>query len=134
MKRAAAIVLVLGGVLPACSGDPPAADFSGRWLFSDTDPECEHPYTRCWVQIDQRDDRATLRAWGEGDDWTCDGRGTIEGNRLRFRWAGRQKNWRGWAEFELREGEIRATHRRDAVSSEIQRCRGRRHSGETRSR
>ena len=120
MRRAAAVLLL---ALSACGER--VSDFSGRWLMSETDPECAHAYSRCWVEIEQRGDRVTLRARGEGGDWTCDGRGEVLGKRLRFRWLGERKNWRGWAEVERTGDELRGTYGREDVSAPgVQYCKG----------
>lgn len=129
MKRALFVtglaLLAAGGWWLAGSAGRKAPDFSGRWLMHETDPECKHSYSRCTVEIDQRGDRVTLRAWGEGNDWTCEGRGVVENGRLKFRWMGQQKNWRGWAEWERRGDEVRGTYQRDdTAGAAVQYCRG----------
>lgn len=111
-------------VMAAGCGGPAATDYSGLWLMHETDAECKHAYSRCTLKVEQRGDRVTVRSWGEGNDWTAEGRGSVEGGRLRFRWMGAAKSWRGWAELERRGDELRGTYRREDADAPVQFCRG----------
>ena len=103
---------------------PPPPNFAGTWFMHETDKECEHDYSTCWLEIIQNGDRVTIHAWAEDNDWTCDGRGEIKDGKLTFRWAGSKKNWRGTATVEMIDGELRGTYFRDAENSGVQYCRG----------
>lgn len=123
MKRA---WLVLALAIAGCGEQRKCADFSGLWLMSETDAECRHTYSRCWLNVEQTGDRVVVRSWAEGDDWSCEGRGVVEGNRLRFRWAAGRKGWHGWAELERVGDEVRGTYRREDANAPVQHCRGER--------
>lgn len=123
MKRVMLLLLLAACDRPA-SAPPAVADFSGRWLMTETDPECKHAYSECWLEITQTGDRAMLKAWGKGNDWTCEGRGAVTGNRLKFRWSTGAKGWRGTAELELDGGALRGTYQRDDVNAGVQHTRG----------
>ena len=121
MRRALLVAAALAA-LPSCG--PGVPDFSGTWRMTETDRECKHEYSHCFVLIQQRGDRATLHAWGAGDDWSCEGRGSVEGGRLKFRWEGTKKNWRGTSELERSGNELRGTYQRDEAGAALQYCKG----------
>ena len=126
MKRWIWIALALAACDRPASSPPPVSDFSGLWLIEETDPECKHAFSRCYVDVAQSGDRATVKSWAEGREWTCEGRGTVTGNLLKFRWMAGVKGWRGWAELEMHGDEVKGTYQREDVTTGVQYTRGKR--------
>jgi hypothetical protein len=120
MRRA--LLMSSLALLPSCKEKIP--DFSGLWRMTETDHEYHQEYSQCFVRIEQQGDRATLHAWGPANNWTCEGRGVVEGGLLRFRWEGAQKHWRGTSELSRRGDELKGTYQRDEPGAAVQYCRG----------
>ena len=124
MKRLALVALFFAVCDRPASAPPPVSDFSGRWLITETDIECKHAYSRCTIDVTQTGDRATLKSWAEGNEWTCEGRGTVTGNRLKFRWLAGVKGWRGWAELEMTGDAVKGSYQREDVQTGVQYTKG----------
>lgn len=124
MKRLAFLAFAFTACGGPASAPPPVADFSGLWLMTETDAAGERAYSRCWLQIAQTGDRVTLKSWAEDNEWACEGRGAAAGNVLKFRWLGGARGWRGRAEVQLRDGELRGTYQREDVETGVQYTRG----------
>ncbi len=117
------IVAAAGVLLLTASSEAPV-NVSGTWLMRETDPSFERTLRLTWLEISQDGELVTMRAWEDGDTWTCTGRGQVEGRRLRLKWWGKDKYWRGTADLELSGGELRGTFQRLDVHAGVQYCRG----------
>jgi hypothetical protein len=106
---------------------PKRENMTGVWRFTGLDGQGRPAFPLCTVEIAQHGDRADIDARAIGDAWTCTGRGVVEGNVLRFNWAGEVKGWRGTARFVLDENDVlRGTYRIDGPRSEDLACIGER--------
>lgn len=119
---ACALLALLPVLLSSCGEE--RSDFSGLWLMHESDPQYRDYASSCWLEIEQNGDRVTIRGWDAEDGWRCTGRGTVTGNIVRFRWAGRQKGWSGRAELELVEGVLRGCYQLDHAHTELLYCCG----------
>lgn len=116
-------ILTVMALTAFVSCTPKVTDFSGLWRMTETDAQCKHTYSQCWVRIEQQGTRVVVQSWG-GDGWKCSGRGAVEANRLRFRWGGGAKDWRGTADLERVGNQLRGTYQRDEANAAVQYCRG----------
>src|SRR5262245_4783861 len=92
---ALAILVAVGRAMGTAAPDPKPVDLNGLWLMKETYPDYHGQLRLTWLEIVQDGPHVTMRAWQDDDVWRCDGKGRVEGNRLRLRWWGKDKYWRG---------------------------------------
>jgi hypothetical protein len=133
MKRVAltvAIVAVTAVAGAAMLVPPPRVvgaeftDVSGLWRMRETHADYEGILRWTWLEIRQDGDRLEIRAWEEQDNWSCKGKGRVDGRKALFQWWGADKSWRGTASLELRGGELMGVFQRLDVHAGEQYCRG----------
>ncbi|HKS16006.1 MAG TPA: hypothetical protein VJU16_01780 [Planctomycetota bacterium] len=138
MKRAGLVMAIVavtavGGAAmllpPPPRADAEFTDVSGLWRMRETHKDFEGILRWTWLEIRQDGDRLEIRAWEEQDNWTCVGKGRVEGRKALFQWWGADKSWRGTASLELRGGELMGIFQRLDVHAGEQYCRGSRAAG-----
>jgi hypothetical protein len=126
----AAMVAVVGATAWVMAPRPVKAtvftDVSGLWRMRETHADFEGTLRWTWLEIRQEGDHLEIRAWEDGDTWTCQGKGRVDGDLARFQWWGSDKSWRGLATLRLKDGELRGVFQRLDVHAGEQYCRGRR--------